>query len=161
MHAPFLLSRVACLAPPYFFTLSHKQHDFLIRTLWNIKCVLIFSTIFVSNVAHSKNNSTRCYYIYKHFLSRFNKTLIFFDKIKKNPRISDLIKCPPVRAQLLRANGRTHGRTDGRTDGKTDMTKLILAFRNFANKHNDNNTVNKKKTFLYTDPLYNADCECG
>ena len=25
------------------------------------------------------------------------------------------------------------GRTDKRTDGQTDMTKLIVAFRNFAN----------------------------
>ena len=29
--------------------------------------------------------------------------------------------------------GRTHGRTDRQTDRRTDMTKLIIAFRNFAN----------------------------
>jgi hypothetical protein len=31
----------------------------------------------------------------------------------------------PVGAELLHA--------DGRTDGQTDMTRLIVAFRNFAN----------------------------
>jgi hypothetical protein len=62
---------------------------------------------------------------------------------------------------LLHANGQTHGQTDGKTDmTKTDMTKLILAFRNFANARNENKTVNKK-LFLYTAPLYNADCEIG
>jgi Fe-S-cluster formation regulator IscX/YfhJ len=34
-----------------------------------------------------------------------------------------------VGAELFHADGRT----DGRTDRQTDMTKLIVAFRNFAN----------------------------
>ena len=43
-----------------------------------------------------------------------------------------------VRAELLfHAGGRTGGRTDRQTDRQTDMhtymTKLIVAFRNFAN----------------------------
>ena len=36
--------------------------------------------------------------------------------------------------------GRTDGRTDGRSEGQTDMTKLIIAFRNFANAPNNENT---------------------
>ena len=47
---------------------------------------------------------------------------------------------------------RMYGHTDGRTDGKTDMTKLILAFRNFANEHNDNKTVNKKNPLFIHGP---------
>jgi hypothetical protein len=35
------------------------------------------------------------------------------------------MKTGPVRTELFRA--------DGRTDGQTDMTKVIFAFRNFAN----------------------------
>ena len=34
---------------------------------------------------------------------------------------------------MLHADRQTEGRTDRRKDGRTDMTKLIVAFRNFAN----------------------------
>ena len=35
-------------------------------------------------------------------------------------------------AELFHASRRTDGRTDGRTDRQTNMTKLLVAFRNFA-----------------------------
>ena len=39
----------------FFFTLSHKRHDFLKKEkLLNIKCVSIFSTAFVRSIFHSK-----------------------------------------------------------------------------------------------------------
>ena len=44
------VSSVVCLAPPYVCTLSHKQHDFRGEgggKLLNIKCVLIFCTIYL------------------------------------------------------------------------------------------------------------------
>jgi hypothetical protein len=39
----------------------------------------------------------------------------------------------------------THRRTDGRTEGKTDMTKLIVAFHNFAKapKKKSKNVIHK------------------
>ena len=46
-------SSVACLAVPYFSTLSHKWHDFLEKVKI---CVLIFSVTFVRNISHSKKN---------------------------------------------------------------------------------------------------------
>jgi hypothetical protein len=42
----------------------------------------------------------------------------------KNAPLSNVIKLRPVGAELLHADGRTYG--------QTDMTKLIVAFHNFA-----------------------------
>jgi hypothetical protein len=42
------------------------------------------------------------------------------------------MKIHPEGANLFHAGGRTDGRTDGQTDRQTDMTKLTVAFRNFA-----------------------------
>jgi len=54
-----LLSSVASPALPYFFTLSHKQHDFPEEVSEHKMCVLIFSTTFVRNISDSKKNSER------------------------------------------------------------------------------------------------------
>jgi reverse gyrase len=50
-----IMSSVACLAVPYFATLSHKRHDFQNKVTENKMCVLIFSTTFVRKIFHSKN----------------------------------------------------------------------------------------------------------
>ena len=43
----------------------------------------------------------------------------------------NFIKIRPVEAELFHADGQTHRQTDRQTDRQ--MTKLIVAFRNFAN----------------------------
>jgi hypothetical protein len=61
-----ILSSVACPAVQYYFTLSHKRHDFRKekerkkeRKLLNIKCATIFFTPFVSNISHSERRTER------------------------------------------------------------------------------------------------------
>jgi len=47
------------------------------------------------------------------------------DRFSKTPQIPNFMKIRPVGAELFCAHGRT--------DRRTDLTKLIVAFRNFAN----------------------------
>jgi hypothetical protein len=57
-----VLSSVACLAVPYFYTLSHKRHDFRGKKVIEYKmCVLSSSTAFIWNTSRFKKNSTRYY----------------------------------------------------------------------------------------------------
>jgi len=51
--------------------------------------------------------------------------LNFVDIVLKNTQLSNIMKIRPVGAELLHA--------DRRSDERTDMTKLIVAFCNFAN----------------------------
>ena len=61
---------------------------------------------------------------YRLFLPDFKETWIFFDIFSKNTQISNFTKNRPVGAELLHA--------DRRRDRQTDVTKLLVAFRNFA-----------------------------
>jgi hypothetical protein len=113
----------------FFPIISYKARFSEKKKLLNIIFLFIFSTNFVSNISHTKKNwgiydlkndinpmqSTRysCQILIKPEFSRriFEK----YTKFHENPSSgSRVVPC-------------------GRTDGQTDMTKLIVAFRNFAN----------------------------
>jgi hypothetical protein len=67
---------------------------------------------------------------YTLFLSDFNYTWIFSIDFQKSSTVKfHFKKIRPVGAELFHEDGPT----DGRADKRTDMTKLIVAFRNFAN----------------------------
>jgi hypothetical protein len=57
---------------------------------------------------------------YPLFVTEFNEAWISLDRFSKNTQIQNFMKIRPVGAELFHA------------DGRTDMTKLIVAFRNFA-----------------------------
>jgi hypothetical protein len=77
--------------------------------------------------------------MYPLFLQDFDKTLIFLTDFRKNTNIPNLTIIRAVGAVLFRADGRT----DGRTDGQAEMTKLIVAFRNFANAPKNKSDTSK------------------
>jgi len=94
----------------------------------NTKCVFWFSLRFLSEtflILRRTEPDMIKMYIGLHvkwplFLSDFNETN-FRDRFSKSSQISDFTKIRPVGAELFHA------------DRRTDMTKLIVAFRNYAN----------------------------
>jgi hypothetical protein len=91
-----------------------------------LNCVLIFSTTVVWNISHSRKNWARYYpkyYIGLHvILSNINETWIFSTDFRKILQISNFMKMRLVEAEFFHA------------DRRTDMTKLVVAFRRFANE---------------------------
>jgi hypothetical protein len=75
-----MFSSVACLAVPYFSTLSHKSQDFKEKKFWNIICVFIFSQL-LSEILFIKSRIQRGIIINVYTssckLPDFNKTSIF------------------------------------------------------------------------------------
>jgi hypothetical protein len=129
----------------YFSTLSHKRHDFRkkkINTEHKI-CVLIFSTIFVWNISHSKKNWARydqkCILVFMWSAGYSCESLmkIGFSRqfFFRNTQKSNFTKIRPVGAELFHA------------DRRTDMTKLIVAFRDFV-KASKNQSVNHQSVKL-------------
>jgi hypothetical protein len=68
------------------------------------------------------------------FLPDVHETWIF-DRFSKSPQISASLQSLQWEPSCsMWTDGQTDKVTGGRTDRRTDMTKLIVAFRNFANK---------------------------
>jgi hypothetical protein len=57
-----MLSSVACPDLQYFYTLSHKRHDFRQKVPEHKTCVLIFSTTFVWNISLSEKKWAKYYH---------------------------------------------------------------------------------------------------
>ena len=71
--------------------------------------------------------------------------LDFSRKIFENTQTSNFKKFRPLGAELFHA--------ERRADGQTDMTKLIVAFRNFANAPKNCSNMTHYKTIFYNNCL--------
>jgi len=126
-----VLPSVACPAPQYFSTLSHKRHDFR-RGEGGGTCVLIFTSKFfwtffvLRSIARCViRNVCRSACTVSLFLSGFNETWIFFTDFRK------IFRCQISWKSAQWEMGRVV--TCGQTLRQTDMTKRIVALRKFTN----------------------------
>jgi hypothetical protein len=126
-------SSVVSQSPPSSSTLSHKRYDFRKPVVEHKMCVLIFSTTFVWNISHSKKNLARYHQKYRNvfmsstrYFCRILMKFEFFRHIFEEAQYQVLFK-------FVQWEPSCSVRTDVQTDGQTDLTKLTVAFRNFAN----------------------------
>ena len=129
--------RHACPALQNFSTLSHERHDFRNRVTEHKMCVLTHSTILSEKflILRITEQYLIKFYIVRHvkyllFLSDISKIWIFstyFRKVFKYQISQKSYQWKPS------CSMRRDGRTGRQRDRQTDLTKLIVAFRNFAN----------------------------
>jgi hypothetical protein len=145
---------LSCVAVPKLSTLSHKRHDFRKRKkLLKIKYLFfspqLLSEIFLilgkiqrDAVINLCRPSCRVLFI----LVKFYWKLSFVDRFSKNAQMSNFMKIRSMGAELFHLNWRN----DGRTDGEKDMTKLIVAFRSFANAPKESFYIKSVHSTSYT-----------
>jgi hypothetical protein len=114
-------------------TLSHKRHDFFGKKSLNIKCVFRFSfKTLVWNIFRYKNNRTgychKCENVFMWSTRYYCRILM---KLEFSRQTFENKKNLKYRVSSKSAQLELSGFM--RTDRQTDMTKLIVAFRNFAN----------------------------
>jgi hypothetical protein len=128
-----LMSSVACLTPPHFSPLSHKEYDFQKKKKKVIEHKMCFDFFYdlcpkhlilivirrdIFTNAHVSSRKVSV------ILARFSRNFNFRDIFYRESQMSSVVKIRPTGAQLFHAKG-----------GRTDMTKLTVAFHNFANAH--------------------------
>ena len=126
-HAPYCHS-VACLAVPHLSTLAHKRNDFQNWKSRDITCVLWIALKLTFKTFHilrrTKRDNINVYWssCKVPVLVRFHWNVDFLYELSKNTKMWNFLKILPLGAEI---------HADGQTE--RDMTKLTVAFRNFAN----------------------------
>jgi hypothetical protein len=134
------------LASPTLLYLSYyliKGKTFWKKVIEHKMRVVIFSTICVWNISHSKKNwmryDAKCILVFRYklpvILVSFNETWIFltdFWNMLKYQISWESIQWEPT-CSIKMTNGWTDGWMEGQTDRQTNMMKPKVAFHNFVN----------------------------
>ena len=104
-------------------TLSHKRHDFRKIVVEHKVCVLIFSTVFLRNISHSKKNWARYYLVFMWSTCYFRQNWMKLDFLPDFRKI--------LKYHISRKSVQWEPSFSMRTDGQTDTTKLIVDILNF------------------------------
>jgi hypothetical protein len=149
-----IMSLVACLVLPYFYTFSKKKiTNFGHKVIEYKMCVLNFSTTSARNISHSKNNSAiyyhKCTSVSMLCTCYSNQVLLKLELSRKIFEKFCNIKFHENPSREIRVV----------LCDQTDTTKLIAAFRNFAyapksqvpalQRQNCVSTVNTKQLMLF------------
>ena len=127
-----ILSSVACQASTHFFYIITQTARFSEnKSLLNTICVSIFSTDFLWHFSHSKNNTVRYISVNVHLLlsSDVNKHLVFSTDFRK--------------IFIYKISWKSVQWDPSCSFGQTDVTKLTVAFRNFANTPKSPRSANR------------------
>jgi hypothetical protein len=119
------------------FRLYHKRHDSKKNFIAHESVFFIYSKQFTEKflvlriIERDIVKNVYCYSCTVALLSPgFNETWIFWTEFRKIIEYQILLKSVYWK---LHCSMRTQKLTDGQTDRQTDVTKLIVAFSNFAN----------------------------
>jgi hypothetical protein len=146
-----ILSSVACLAVPYFFTLSHKRHDFRNKkkVIDHKMCVFIFSTTFVWNISHPKNNSARYYHKCTQISMQSTRypcqilNALKCWQFSKNTQLSNFMKIRPVEVEFFHVGGHTHTHTHDEANSR------VSQFSERASKRRRHSRIWNRRTNQY------------
>jgi hypothetical protein len=123
-------SFLASFAPPYFSTLSHKEHDFRKKKKRVTEYKILFQAFLIvrrnqrDTVINVKTPACQLpvilvgFYLKLSFVQQIFEGVIGINFYQNPSNGSRYVPCE---------------HTDGPTHGRTDMMSLIVAFRNFAN----------------------------
>ena len=126
------LPSVACVALQYFSTLCHKRHDFRKKKSYWTQNVFWFSLQHLSEtfLILRRNEQDMIKKILEVFMQSTYYTYQILMKLEFTWQFFFL---NVLNYQVSRNSVQWEPSCPTRTDGRADMTKLIVAFRNFAN----------------------------
>jgi len=126
-----IFSSVACMAVPYFSTLSHKRHD-LWKTFMNMKCVFWFSLQLSSEMFLILRRIKRGIFINVHRSSCYAPVILVRLLMELKFSLQIFLYCSNINFHESSSSG-SRDFPCGERGWGTDMAKETVAFHSFAN----------------------------